>query len=163
MVAGNNAAEQPADREVVVTRVLDAPRSLVFKLWTRPEHLVRWWGPHGFTTTSCTIDPRAGGAYRICIRSPEGVDHWMHGRYREVREPDHLIFTFAWETADGASGHETLVTVAFQEHDGKTMVTFHQAVFQSTADRDSHHEGWSECLEGLVAYVSQIESGNATK
>jgi uncharacterized protein YndB with AHSA1/START domain len=146
------------DRELVLTRVLDAPRRLVFRVWTQPEHLVRWWGPRDFTTPSCQMEVRSGGAYRICIRSREGTAYWMRGVYREVVEPERLVFTFAWEDEGGAPGHETLVTVTFAEADGKTRLTFRQAVFETVADRDSHQEGWSECLDRLAAYLAGGEA-----
>jgi uncharacterized protein YndB with AHSA1/START domain len=114
MTPRNSPIAEPAERVLVITRVFDAPRSLVFKVWTQPEHLVRWWGPRGFTTPSCKMDVRAGGAYRTCIRSPEGKDYWMRGVYREIVEPDRLVFTFAWEVEEGQPGHETLVTVTFR-------------------------------------------------
>jgi uncharacterized protein YndB with AHSA1/START domain len=147
------------DRELVITRTFDAPRSLVFKVWTQPEHLVRWWGPRDFTTPSCKMDVHPGGAYRTCIRSPEGKDHWMRGVYREVVEPERLALTFAWEDEAGQPGHETLVTVTFADQDGKTRLTFRQAVFESVADRDAHQEGWSECLDRLARYLTDHAAG----
>lgn len=151
------------DRELVITRVLDAPRRLVFKVWTQPEHLVRWWGPRDFTTPSCQMEARPGGTYRICIRSREGTAYWMRGVYREVVEPERLVFTFAWEDESGAPGHETLVTVTFAEAGDKTRLTFHQAVFETVADRDSHQEGWSECLDRLESYLASGGDAAATR
>src|SRR5207249_11050128 len=86
MVARTSAATESAERELVLTRVFDAPRRLVFKAWTEPERVVRWWGPQGFTMPSCTMDVRPGGAFRFCMRSPEGTDHWLRGVYRERSE-----------------------------------------------------------------------------
>jgi uncharacterized protein YndB with AHSA1/START domain len=153
-VAAAASAKGTTGPELAITRVFDAPRGLVFKVWTQPEHLVRWWGPRGFTTPSCRMDVRPGGPYRTCIRSPDGKEHWMRGAYREIVEPERLVFTFAWEDDAGRPGHETLVSVTFAEHDGKTKLTFRQAVFESVADRDSHQEGWSECLDRLGAYLA---------
>ncbi len=87
-------AEEPV---LKIARILDAPRSLVFKVWTTPEHWAHWLGPRGFTTPSCEMDFRPGGAYRACIRSPEGTDYSMRGVYREIVEPDRIVFTFAWK------------------------------------------------------------------
>jgi uncharacterized protein YndB with AHSA1/START domain len=156
MAAMTNAAAIPAERELVITRILDAPPSLVFKFWTEPSHLVRWWGPKGFTAPSVEMDVRPGGAWRACIRSPEGTDHWMQGVYREVVEPLRLVFTFAWEDDQGAPGHQTLVTVTFAQHDGKTRLTFHQAVFESIESRDWHQSGWSECFDRLENDLAQM-------
>ncbi len=80
--------------ELVITRVFDAPRELVFECWTEPEHLQHWQGaPRGFTVTSYESDIRPGGFFRICMRSPEGVDSWLEGGYREIVKPERLVFT----------------------------------------------------------------------
>src|SRR5215207_6544179 len=115
MALSSSGAADVGARELEITRVFDAPRELVFKVWTQPEHLVRWWGPKGFTTPSCQIDVRPGGAYRTLIRSAEGKDHWMRGVYREVVPPERLVMRFAWEDENGEPGHETLVTVSFAD------------------------------------------------
>ena len=155
MAARNNAAPQPTDRELIITRVFDAPRPLVFKVWTEPKHLMHWWGPKGFTLPTCTMDFRLGGAYRFCMRSPEGTDHWLQGVYREIMEPERLIFTYAWEDAEGKPGHETLVTVTFAEHDGKTKLTMQQAVFESVTAYKDHESGWTTCLDRLTKYLAK--------
>src|ERR1700687_5943436 len=109
-----------ADLELVITRIFDAPRELVFKAWSEPDRAIRWWGPHGFTTAHCEMDVRPGGAYRVCVRSPEGTEHWQRGICREVVEPERLVFTFAWEDAQGMPGHETVVSVTFAEHGARS-------------------------------------------
>src|SRR5713226_9038389 len=112
-----------ADRELTLTRVFDAPRERVFEAWTNPEEIGRWWGPHGFTTTSLEMDIRPGGAYRACMRSREGALYRRRGVYRDIVPPERLAFTFAWADATGNLGHETLVTVTFAERGGKTVLT----------------------------------------
>ena len=144
------------ERELVLTRTFDAPRSLVFKAWTEREHLVHWSAPRGFTVTDCAGDVRPGGAWRSCMRSPEARDHCSRGVYREVVEPERLVFTFAWDEPDGSPGREMLVTVTFAEHDGKTRMTFHQALFESVADRDGHQEGWSSSFDVLAEYLAHL-------
>lgn len=143
-----------ADQELELTRILDAPRALVFAAWTDPAHLVRWWGPKGFTTPSCAMDVRPGGGFRTVMRSPEGTEHRLRGRYREVVPPERLVFTFAWEDEAGRPGHETVVTVTLTEQAGRTRLTLHQAVFESVESRASHQEGWSECLDRLAAFLA---------
>ena len=91
--ARTNATANVAEREVVITRVFDAPRSLVFKAWTDPEHMARWWGPRGFTNPICELDARVGGAWRIVMRSPAGIEYPCGGVYREIVEPERLVFT----------------------------------------------------------------------
>ena len=107
-----------ADRTLTIVRNFDAPRELVFKAWSQPEHLVRWWAPKGFTTPSCEMEFRPGGSYRSVIRSPEGKEHRMRGVYHEVVPPERLVMTFAWEDEAGQPGHETLITVTFADQAG---------------------------------------------
>ncbi|MFC6488875.1 SRPBCC family protein [Nitratireductor sp. GCM10026969] len=136
---------------LTLTRMFDAPRTLVFRVWTAPEHLARWWGPKDFSVPSIKTDFREGGAWRSCIRSPEGRDYWAHGTYREIVTPERILFTFTWEEEDAI---DTLVTVTFEEvDDGRTKLTFHQAPFTSTEARDGHAEGWGECLDRLGGYI----------
>lgn len=142
--------------ELSVTRVVDAPRELVFRAWTDPVHLARWWGPQGFVTIELSADIRPGGAYRACMRSPVGTTHRRRGIYREIVAPERLVFTYAWEDEHGALGPETLVTVTFAELGAKTRVSLHQAVFESVGARDSHREGWASCLERFADYVATL-------
>ena len=142
------------DRELTLTRVLDAPRELVFRMWTDPQHVAKWWGPQGFATISLEMDPRPGGAYRASMRSPEGAVYCRRGVYREIVPPGRLAFTFAWEDAAGDLGHETLVTVTFAEHGGKTLLTLHQATFESAERCDGHRLGWTSCLERFAEYLA---------
>ena len=81
------APENAGKREVVITRVFDAPRALVFKAWTDPKHIARWWGPMGFTNPICELDARVGGAWRIVMRSPTGIEYPCGGVYREIVRP----------------------------------------------------------------------------
>ena len=154
MSATSSGATGSAERELSITRVFDAPRDLVFKAWTEPDRAAQWWGPQGFTTISCEMDVRPGGAYRRCMRSPEGTVHCTRGVYREVVEPERLVFTYAWEDAEGKLGHEMLVTVTFAEHGGKTKLTLHQAGFASVEARDGHKGGWTSCLERFAKYLA---------
>ena len=147
------------DRTIVITRVFDAPRALVFASLTRPEHLARWFGPRNFTAPSVEADVRPGGRWRICIRSPDGTDYWSHGVYREIVPPERLAFTHVWEDGHGAAGHETLITITFEEIEGKTRMTFHKAVLVSVHERNAQHAGWSECFDRLGAYLGGTPAG----
>lgn len=137
-----------------IHRVLDAPRVLVFKTWTSAEHLARWWGPKDFSAPSLSMDFRPGGSYRHAIRSADGADYWMRGVYQEIVEPERIVFTFAWEDDASQPGAETLVTVTFEEHNGKTRLTFRQEPFATIEERDSHASGWGECLDRLEACLA---------
>jgi len=148
------AGASAAELELVITRILDAPRELVFKAWTEPDRVIRWWGPRGFTTAHYELDFRPDGAYRVCMRSPEGTEHWQRGVCREVVEPERLVFTFAWEDSEGTPGHETVVTVTLAEFGAKTKLTLHQAVFETVTARDLHQGGWASALECLAEYLA---------
>ncbi len=150
--------------ELVITRVFDAPRELLFALWTDPAHLMRWMGPRGFTATQLEQDPRPGGAWRLCLSQNDGSRHlWQGGINKEIVEPERLVFTFAWEDADGRPGHETLVTVTFAEQDGKTMMTFRQAFFETVEQRDGHHKGWTSSFDRLEEYAREVRDGGGKR
>ena len=141
--------------ELIITRIFDAPRSLVFKSWIAPEHLVRWWGPQGFTLPSCDMDRRPGGKYRFHMRGPDGDDHWSQGIFREIVEPERLVLAGYWADAEGnPKGPEALLTVTFEDINGETRLTLHQAVFESVTARDAHRGGWTSSLERLAEYLA---------
>ena len=148
------ASDIAAAHELVVARVIDAPRALVFRAWTRPEHIARWWGPQGFATIYCDMDVRVGGSYRFGMRSPQGTEHWKRGTYREIVEPERIVFTFAWEDANGNPGRELLTTVTFAEHGTKTKLTLRQAGFDTIDRRDDHATGWASCLQRFADYIT---------
>lgn len=150
----NRTAVKSSEPALTITRIFDAPRGLVFKAWTEREHLMRWWGPRGFTVTFCEMDLRPGGPWRISMRSPEGREDRQRGIFREIVRPERLVFTYAFEDGAGNVGHETLVTVTFAEHEGKTKLTVNQAVFETVVVRDDHVRGWGEALDRLAQYAA---------
>ena len=89
------------------------------------------------------------------MRSPEGAEHWKQGVYREVVEPERLVFTFAWEDAEGKPVHQTLVTVTFAERGDKTELTLHQAVFETVEWRNEHRRGWTSTLQRFAEYLEE--------
>jgi uncharacterized protein YndB with AHSA1/START domain len=154
VAATNDAVDADiADRLLVVSRLIDAPRDLVFQAWTRQEHVARWWGPEGFVTTFCEMDIREGGSFRLCMRSPAGTYHWKQGVYREILPPERIVFTFAWEDVLGNPGHELLTTVTLADQGGRTLLTLRQEVFQTAVDCDDHRQGWTSCLASFAAYT----------
>ena len=143
-------------RELVITRVFDASRALVFEAWTKPEHLVHWFCPNGFTLPVCEIDFRVGGSQRLCMRASGGWEHYVHGVYREIVPPERIVWTSAFEDVPGS---EVLTTVTFADHDGKTKLTVHQTYsFESDATRGAP-QGWTETLDHLAAYVAKNLNG----
>ncbi|MGH2436869.1 MAG: SRPBCC domain-containing protein, partial [bacterium] len=101
MTAKSSPAKKPTERELVITRDFDAPRELVWKAWTEPEHFKSWMGPKGFTTPVCKIDLRVGGEYLYSMRSPEGQDFWSKGVFREIAPPERLVMTASRAAEDG--------------------------------------------------------------
>lgn len=124
----------PSDREIVITRVFDAPPKLVFEAWTRPEHVRHWYGTADLTVISCEIDLRLGGAYRYVLRDAAGQEYAFSGVYREVVPYHRLVYTDGFE---GMPGHEALVTVTLEEDDGKTRLVS-RSLYQTAQDRDAH-------------------------
>jgi uncharacterized protein YndB with AHSA1/START domain len=109
----------PSDREILGTRVVDAPRELVWEAWTNPEHVPQWLlGPEGWTVPVCEIDLRPGGAWHFVWRRSDGTEMEMHGEYREVEPPERLVHTEFW----GGDWPETLNTLILSEEDGKTTM-----------------------------------------
>lgn len=153
--------------EIVITRVFDASQKLMFKAWTEPERMKRWWGPHGFTLPYCTVDLRPGGVVHSCMRSPDGQDIWCKGVYREIVEPERIVSTDSFSDKDGnlvaPSKYgmpdwpmEALITVTFEEQAGKTKFTLRHAVGAAPeAARKECQAGWSESLDRLDGYLKE--------
>src|SRR6195256_6462193 len=109
----------PSDREIVLTRVFDAPRHLVFDAFSKPELLKRWFGPRGWSLVVCEVDLKVGGTWRFVLRGPDGADMGMRGVYREIVPPERTVHT---ETFDDFPG-ESQVTAVLIERGGKTTLT----------------------------------------
>jgi uncharacterized protein YndB with AHSA1/START domain len=147
----------PSDREILITRVFDAPRALVFETMNRPEHMKRWWGPRGYELTVCEIDLRPGGAYRFVQRTADGQEFAFRGEYREVVPPERVVTTFEFE---GMPGHISLVTVILDEQDGKTLMT-ETMLFDTADDRDGMiqsgmESGMRESLDQLAELLARL-------
>jgi uncharacterized protein YndB with AHSA1/START domain len=125
----------------------------VFQALTDPAELVRWWGPEGFTVPECELDVRPGGAWRTCMRSPDGNLHCVSGVYREIVPPKRLVYTWSWETE--GPPHETLVTIELVARDGGTDLTLLHQGFKSDDSRDQHAGGWGGCFDSLVQYFAE--------
>ena len=167
-MAARNSSKKEQAEQVLITRVFDAPREVVWKAWTECERLVRWWGPKDFMTPLCKIDLRPGGMFHYCMRSPEGHDYCGKGAYREIVEPKRIVYTdsFADEEGNlvpatyyGMSADyplEMLVTVTFEEIEGKTKLTLQHALGSVPAsERDLCQQGWSESLDKLAGDLAK--------
>lgn len=124
----------PSERELVMTRVLNAPRELVFVAMTQPEHVRHWYGLREHTMTVCEIDLRVGGRWRFVTQMEGGSEFAFSGVYQEITPPERVVFTEGFEALPG---HDYVVTSTFTEEDGKTTLTNH-ILYQSQADRDGH-------------------------
>ncbi|MHB1455022.1 MAG: SRPBCC family protein [Saccharofermentanales bacterium] len=162
----NNKSEDV--KELVFNRVYDAPRDLVWKAWTDSGSISSWWGPNGFTTPVAEIDLRAGGSYRYCMRGPDGSDYWSAGVIREIVVPERLVMTDSFADPEGnivnASYYGmnpdfpmmSIVTILFDEIDGKTVFTLKYEDVSSIPEEDLRNmtQGWNEMLDKLAAYLS---------
>jgi len=153
----SSPATEATGRELVIERVFDAPRELVWKAWTEPERVMRWWGPKGYTSPAAEIDLRVGGKYLWCMRSPEGQDLWSTGVYREIVPFERLVCTNSFADEHGnvvpASHYgiaadlplQMVATVTFEDLGGKTKLTLRHEM------REGAGQGWSESFDKLAA------------
>lgn len=154
---GTTTFTTPSDREIVATRVVDAPRSLVWECWTNPEHVPHWMtGPEGTTMPVCEIDLRVDGAWHFVWRQPDGKEMEMRGVYREIVPPERLVNTESW----GGDWPETLNTLVLTEEDGKTTMVC-TVLYPSKEAREKAlgtgmKEGWSQSYDHLDEYLRTL-------
>ncbi len=145
----------PSDREIVMTRVFEAPRELVFEAHSSCEHMSRWWGPRKYTLTVCEMNFRPGGAYRFVQRGPDGEEHGFRGEFREIVPPARIVWTFEYE---GMPGHVSVDTLTLEDlGGGKTKLIAH-SLFDSVEVRDGMlqsgmEEGASETWDRLEEHL----------
>lgn len=150
--------EKAAENELFIERQFEAPRALVWRIWSDAEHLKRWFGPTDFTCPVFELDFREGGSYRALIRSHEHGEYWFSGTFREIRPGEKIVMSFAWEE----DAQNTTITITLAERDGKTVQTFHQTPFASVESRNGHLEGWMECLDKGCAYAEALAGKTRT-
>lgn len=155
-VPGSLLEPVKTEYELVIARLIDAPRSRVFQAWTDPHELVCWWGPNGFTTPVCELDVRPGGGFSMAVCDPEGELYPIRGIYREVVLHERLAYSDDWAPEVGLS-QTSHVTVDFNDQAGKTLLKVH-AHFESPEARDTMEqqgliEGWLEGLERLERHL----------
>jgi uncharacterized protein YndB with AHSA1/START domain len=161
------AREIKNKEEITITRMFDAPRELVWKAWTDPEHFKRWWGPKSFTTPVSKIDLRVGGKYLNCMRGPDGKDYWSTGIYREIVPMERIVVTDSFADEKGVvvpASHygmegdwplELLVTVTFEEVGGRTKMTLRHAGVPAGKMRELCETGWNESFDKLAEYLAK--------
>jgi uncharacterized protein YndB with AHSA1/START domain len=151
-----------AERELTLTRVLNAPRERVFKAWTDLKELAQWWGPKDFINPVCEVDLRPGGALRIVMRAPNGAEYPMKGVFREIVPPSRLVFTNIAVDKDGHHIIEGLTSVTFADDGGKTKLTVQTRgvamVDYAAAYLQGMEAGWTQSLEKLEAQMLRAVS-----
>jgi uncharacterized protein YndB with AHSA1/START domain len=157
------------ERELILTRVFNAPCALVFKAWTDPVQLAQWWGPTGFTNPVCELDLKPYGEIRIDMRAPDGTVYPMSGAFREIVEPERLVFTSAALDQGGKPMFENLNIITFEEFEsGKTLLTVKASVLWATPDAEKYlagmSMGWSLTIDRLSDFVTggQTEPSDAS-
>jgi len=156
MTTNNTSHPDTADREIIQTRLLNAPRELVYEVWTNPEHVINWWGPNGFSTTTYEMEVKPGGVWRFMMHGPDGTDYPNKMVFEEVTANEKLVYT---HSADKEDGHSFHVTVTFEEQEGKTLLTM-RSVFRTAEERNmviekyGALEGGRQTLSRLEAYLS---------
>jgi uncharacterized protein YndB with AHSA1/START domain len=142
--------------ELVITRIFHAPRPLVWQAWTDPQQLVQWMGPPQHPAKHCEGELRVGGQWRSRLEATDGSDElWNGGVYREIVEPERLVFTFAWDGDDGRPENEMLIELSFEEHPAGTKMTLRQTAFRSVEQRDNHRGGWNGCFDRLEGFLAR--------
>ena len=154
---------------MVVTRVFDAPRELVWKAWTDPKYLMQWWGPKGFTSPFCTIDFRVGGRFLCCMRAPDGKEYWNGGEYHEIVLHEKIVYSMYFADAEGNKldpaqygiEHEDIDdgcnVVTFEDFgDGQTKLTLIGNESMENAKNSGQLEGWNEILEKVAEVVAGL-------
>jgi uncharacterized protein YndB with AHSA1/START domain len=149
------AIRLPSDREILITRMFDAPRELVFRAHTDPALIPRWWGPRSTTTIVDKMDVRPGGKYRFVHRTQDGREYVFCGEFREIAPPERLVQTSEIEGAPGS----VLETITFEEHGGKTTLTILD-VCSTVEERDAilasgMEEGLSESYDRLAELLAE--------
>ena len=151
--------------EVLITRVIDAPRERVFAAWTDREMLLKWFAPTGCTISYKQLDARQGGEYISCVHTPDGKECWCKGRYLEYNEPKCLVFSMVVcdqrghemtpieAGMDAEWPQETIVTVTFEEMNGKTRITLHQTVSEELARKTGAYPSWLIMFDNLEALL----------
>jgi uncharacterized glyoxalase superfamily protein PhnB/uncharacterized protein YndB with AHSA1/START domain len=140
-----------ADRELIISRLLNAPRELVWEVWTSPEHIKNWWGPTGFTNTIFTMDVQPGGEWDFVMHGPDGTDYKNKSVYKEIVKPERIVF-------DHVSGPRFTASITFEEREGKTLLTWHMLFeskeqFEQVVKTFKADEGLKQNIVKLDAYL----------
>jgi uncharacterized protein YndB with AHSA1/START domain len=153
----------PGEQIIVISRVFDAPRELVFAAFTDPKHVAQFWGPKLTTNSACKVDLRLGGKFRVEMRGPDGANYPCTGVYREIIAPERIVYASTTDDSNPCGAGlppRSIVTMTFTALGGKTKLTIH-TLLQSAADRvaaieGGFNSGWSESLDKLAAILTRL-------
>lgn len=169
MVNQNATTETQSNREIVITRIFNAPREVVFKVWTEPKHIEQWWGPQGFTTRVTEMDLRPGGQWRYVMIGPDGTEYPAKGVFREIVPSERIVTSDEFDEGiekvlDTDLPQGMIATVMFEDLEGKTRLTI-QIVHASADDRRKHEEmgvvaGWNSSLDCLEEHLAQLPANH---
>ena len=147
-----------SDRDIIITRVFNAPRALVWTMFTEPKHLMKWWGPREFTTPACEIDLRPGGVWFYVLRAPDGSEFPVHHTYQEIVPLERIVYSQGHEDATSSSG--TMHTMNFEDEEGKTRVTLHTRTPSPAVREALVNQGFVQGVSGgmdcLVEYLETL-------
>jgi uncharacterized protein YndB with AHSA1/START domain len=141
---------------LVVRRTIKAEASRVFDAWTKPEHLLEWWGPRPVICTQAEVDLRVGGSYRIANLLPDGTTLWICGQFELVERPSRLVYSWRIEPTGASAPEVSRVTVRFEAHGAATEVIVLHERIDTEATRSDHEQGWHGCLDNLASLFSAL-------
>ncbi|MDF2717061.1 MAG: activator of Hsp90 ATPase 1 family protein [Paenibacillus sp.] len=161
------------ENEFVITRVLNAPRELVFKVWTEARHLEHWWGPKGLSVSASKMDLQPGGIFHYIMRAPDGNEMWGRFTYREIAAPERIVFVNSFSDSEGGITRppfsetwpsEILNTVTLSEADGKTTITLRSIPINATKEEmlvfqsgfESMEQGYGGTFDQLAEYLAKV-------
>jgi len=147
------------DRTVKITRRFEAPRALVFKMFTDETHFARWFGPQGHNVASCTLEPKIGGRFYAELKGPDGANHRVMGVFKEVQQDRRVAFTWTWLGNDGLPRNpdlDTLVTIDLADKGKETELTLVHTGFENDDQMTKHNAGWSSCFVCLDEYLAEV-------
>lgn len=152
---------------ITIAREFDAPRELVFEVFTKAEHLSQWFAPKRFSVSHCTIDLRRGGIFHFCMRSPEGAEFWGRGVFQDIVVPEFITYIDTFSDRDGnvvspkayglSDSHptETLVRIVFEARGHRTLVTLTHGLPEVARERNDAQQGWIEMFDRAADVVLQ--------
>jgi len=159
----DNSTIASDQKEILFTRVFDAPRELVWEAWTKPGHIARWWGPNGYTVPACKLDFREGGKIHLDMQGPDGNVYPADGVYREISKPEKIVIDgIAEEThpCGGGLPPRAVLTITFAEQEGKTffsmLTQFESKNRMQAANDNGYSVSWEMCFDRFGEYLASL-------